>query len=316
MNSALRKMVAVGPTGLPPVLLAAAAALDLAFGKCSRTAHNIEAALADGQTGQDSLPDLLAAAPDPGLLLILELASGAQGLIWLDALLVNAVIEVETHAPDSAVLREARKPTLIDATLCRTYLGPILAEFIAQSRAAAGNSTLGPITIARHETDTDQLGYAMAATTYGWVEGRVDFQSGLRGGALRLALPLMAWGEDAGPKGAQNDPAWTYQLTQNVLSSPYCLMAVMEVIEVPLGRAMALKVGDILPISPMALSDLKLTAPNGKVVLEGRLGQYRAKKAISVTGAPMLPDFAAAQPSPTPKALTSFDEAALPDGPE
>lgn len=45
---------------------------------------------------------------------------------------------------------------------------------------------------------------------------------------------------------------------------------------------MALKVGDVIPISASALSDISLVTDRGETVFRGRLGQAKGKKAISL----------------------------------
>jgi len=298
----LRKMIALATAVESPVFAAADKVMAQALGKAARARYDIEAVLNDVQTGQSGLLDLLGTAPQPGLLMVIDTAHGDKGVAWFDPQLVNAVIELETGAPDDSVLLGARQPTRIDAALSREFLLPVLAEFANESNRQADEAILPDLRVGRHETDPQQLVYALETGIYGWVSGNFRFQDDIRGGGFMLALPMAVWAQGGGARPSAIDPVWHRSLAENLLSAPYRLDAVLDVIDMPLSRAMTLQVGDVLAVSGAALSDLKLMTLNGKVALHGRLGQMRAKKAVSITGSPLLD--AANHPAVVPPMLT------------
>jgi len=299
-NGTIRKMIAHATQVDSPVFAGAGPCLNAAIGQVALDGFGIQAQFGEQTTGHSSLPDLLSAAPNPGLLVVLKLAGGRQGLAWLDPLLVNALIEVQTRAPDKSVLKIPRKPTLIDIALCGPIVQTILAAFTREMNKVFGGSAMAAMSIERHETDARQLAYALPAGSYGWVEGTLQFQEGIRGGLFCIALPKTCWsqGGQTGPVAA--DPAWRSKMLAAVMAAPCRMDAVLDVIEMPLGRALGLRVGDVLPLSPSALSDLKLRAVDGQTVFSARLGQFKAKKAVCLTGSTLVPLQQAAQPGADP----------------
>lgn len=298
-------MIIRGATAEPGAFLAAPAVLGTALGKAARRHYDIEARLDAAESGHIGLADLLASVPASGLILVIGAGGAGKGMLWLDPMLVNAVIEVETAAPKSAVSKETRSPTLIDAALCGDFIRFLLDEFLKTGVKDAVSLNLTKLDVLRHETDPPQLALELEPQTYSWVGGNIRFQDNTRGGLFRLALPQSAWaGTHAA--GAKNGTlaAWRSELQKNVLAAPYQMRAVIEVLQLTLGQVLAFHPGDILPVSAAALSDLKLVSPDGKTVLEGRLGQIRTKKAVSVTGSPLflMPDAVVdAQTPPLPQ---------------
>lgn len=304
-QNTIRKMIALAAADDASVFAKSAEFLELALGKSARTAFDIEASINDAESGQSALAELLSAVPEPGLLYVISPPGGCAGLFWLDAVLVNALIELETRAPDNSVLRVARIPTLIDATLCAEFITQLLAAFSAEADKSVGHVVMPLHKIQRHETDARQLAFALERTEYRWVGGTMKFQGGIRGGKFRLALTEKTWAHGRSAATPVRDPVWERCLEANLLAAAYKMQAVLETIELPLGRAMALTVGDMLPISAAALSELRLIAPNGTTMFEGRLGQIKARKAIWLTGSPMSKEFGTQKA--TPAALPPAD---------
>lgn len=287
-----RKIIASSAEGESPAFAFAGKAISIALGKVARSMFDIDVAIDGAESGYCPQPELLRAAPSPGLIYLIEAGPNEKGLVWLDPLLVNALVELQTRAPDKSVLREARQPTLIDATLCGEFLSPLLQGFSGELNALLGETVVPKYKITRHEADARQLAYAIEPCAFGWLGGRIDFQNGLRGGGFRLALPQHAWLHPSDKTDGPRDPVWDRWLLENLLGAAYKMDAIVEVLEMPLSKALALQAGDILPISPAALSDIRLVAPNGRTVFEGRLGQVKAKKAVCLTGSPLVPGFA------------------------
>ena len=304
-QNTLRKMIALAAADDASVFARSADLLELALGKCARALFDIEANIIDGDNGQSGVTDFLAATPDPGLLYVISPPGGCAGLIWLDAVLVNALIELETRAPDDSVLRLARKPTLIDATLCGEFITHLLAAFSVEADKSVGHAVMPLHKIVRHETDARQLAFALERTEFHWIGGTMQFQGGIRGGRFQLALTQKTWAHGRSAAIPARDPVWDRCLAENLLGAAYKMQAVLETIELPLGRAMTLAVGDMLPISAAALSELRLVAPNNSVMFEGCLGQIKARKAIWLTGSPMSKGFGT--PAPVPVALPTAD---------
>jgi len=288
-------------------------ALSLAAGKAARGLFDVEASLHDASQTESGKSELLENAPDPGLLFVLTAADGARGLLSLDGLLVNALVEVMTGAADNSVFKEQRVPTRTDVALCRDFCTHLL-DFFPAEMAVAGVADFPTFRLHQHETQAAKLTYALDDLRYCCIGGQVRLQNGIRGGGLVLALPYSAW--NARPRtGRAGSDAWSGRLAENVLGARLVLRANLATMSVSLADAFALKVGDELPVAARALSEIDLIIDGGAPLLRGRLGQMNGRKAISVaTGSAAKPAFANAAQTATrlPASDNGATAAALP----
>ncbi len=265
----------------PVADVAVESALDLTLGKIGRAVFEVDASLEAVEHRVLTRKELLAAAPQPVLLILIDAGDGRLGLMWLDPLLINALIEVMTGAPDKSVFHELRPPTLIDAALCQDFCARILSDLPAELAEMAGREVLPELVYMRHETQIQKLEYTLDNTDYLLIGGRVNFQAGIRGGGLMLALPLNLW--------ATKDDSQTAATTGAKLDSVMCaapleLQVELDVVSMTVARAVGLKPGDVIAISTAALSDLTLRTRQGVALFKGRLGQKDGRKAVSLTG--------------------------------
>ena len=279
------KMIALANGGGSSVMGNVEPCLNLAFGKLARHLFDVDATIEGAQTGEYTLSSVLDSAPDPGLLIVIDTPEGAKGLLSLDGLMVNALVELMTGASERSVFKRARVPTQIDIALCQEFCIELLSGFSGECAKAAPDGEFASLTWVDTETEAKKLAFVLENIPMGTVSGQASFQNGLRGGAISLTLPLSIWGGRKKPKPGKKDNLWGSSLMANVMSAPLKLRADLETISLPLEDAMALCVGDVLEISPFSLSDISLVAGNGVEVFTGRLGQDNGKKAISINSA-------------------------------
>jgi flagellar motor switch protein FliM len=281
-SQTLRKLIALGH-GVPPAArVEVTTCAQLAVAKVGRRLFDVDAVLKDATQDDIEQKQLLKSAPFPGLLGVVGTADGRRGMLCFDGLLINAVVEIMTGAADGAIFREPRNPTLIDAALCREFSEYFLEYFVAEVNATAGQAILPEISYLHHETEAEKLAFELVDTAHTCLRGEVEFQRGIRGGVLLLALPIGMWdgGETAQKTVVNTD--FTRCLENNVLESSLVLRADLDRFSLPLSRALALREGDMLPITASALSDISLVGEGGIVLLKGRLGQLNGKKAVMI----------------------------------
>ncbi|MFQ5438669.1 MAG: FliM/FliN family flagellar motor switch protein [Paracoccaceae bacterium] len=308
----IRKMIAVAQDGGSGFGARLGASFDTALGKLCRDLFDVSAALKDQEQGELSREQILQAAPAPGLLVACRAPDGQTGLVGMDPMLVNAVVELTTGADEKSVCREARTPTAIDAALCREFFSGFLSIYPAEILQDAGFEALPPLEYLRHECDSAKLAYVLAETTYRQLSGTVSLQGGVRGGRLSLSLPKGMWRSEKRPQANNDTQGWSRQFRENVLNAPLTLRADLDPIRFALGAALGLQPGDNVPLVPEALSEVDLVTDSGIGLFAGRLGQSAGKKAIVLT-APSPP--ALRQPevvAPAPVARLSDVEADIP----
>ncbi len=255
-------------------------AFDLAVGQATRTLFEAEGAALEIGAEIVDRPTLLARAPDPALLMPLDMVGGRIGILWFDPVLVNAVIEMVTDSPDNLVFADIRVPTLIDATLCRGFAANLLERLEAVLEESAGYPVLPRMPVSRHETEMARLEYTLEDQPHRLVTARVEFKDGVRGGDMALAIPSDLW-TLRDPQGSGN--AFSQQLAQNVGQAPMRLRGELQLVSMPVLRAIRLKPGDIIEISRASLSDVRLLTAEGVCLFHGRVGQKDGVKAISLT---------------------------------
>jgi len=257
------------------------AALALAAGKAAQQLFDADGGFEDAAESLTNGADVLAQPPEPVLLMLPETGAGRRGLMWFDPVLVNALVEMMTGAPDRMVYLDRRVPTQIDMALCRDFARAFLHELGA---ALAGAP---PLDFTRQETDHRKLKYTLEEGPYRMITGRIEFQNGLRGGDMGLALPVDLWQPQAVHSEDGDAAEWSAALAENVGQAPLGLVAELAVVSMPVARAIALRPGDIVPVPAASLSDLTLMTSDGVHLFKGHLGQKDGNKAVSLShGAP------------------------------
>ena len=298
----LRKMIALGRDGGVSPLEQATEVAGASIGRTARQLYDVEADFDAPNAVELTLQEVLAGVPDPGLLFVVGIGAEQKGLLCLDGLLINALIEVMTGAQDNQVFREARAPTNVDAVLSQDFCTAFLERF---SSAFAEISDLPDLTLLQSETDARKLAFVLDKAGYGVIGGTVSFQAGIRGGALSLALPMTVWAGGSVQHDPAVDPDWSKRLRENVMASPLGMRAVLETLNLPLGQALSLSAGDELPISAAALSDITLVSTDGIGRYQGRLGQVNGRKAVCISGVVTKSGVVSGESltPPTPKSL-------------
>ncbi|MFT4715346.1 MAG: flagellar motor switch protein FliM [Paracoccaceae bacterium] len=281
--STLQKMMTRKTHAVSPVLAQVGSCFEMALSKAVRQLFDVNAGFEPADNMELLQKAVLDAAPTPGLLVVIKTPDGRTGLLTLDGMLVNALVELMTGASDRAVYKQARVPTVIDVALCKEFCGLLLKLFPNELAKVVGQVVLPNLTWSETEVEAVKLSFILENSAMLRLSGMVSFQDGIRGGEISLALPTSTWASGGDIKPAKQDNGWAKKLADNVLNTHLPLRANLETLHMPLSAALALRPGDHLAISSFALSDLGLSSLDGSVILHGRLGQENGKKAICVT---------------------------------
>jgi flagellar motor switch protein FliM len=133
--------------------------------------------------------------------------------------------------------------------------------------------------------DPRPLGLLLEEEYYRVIQAELRLGNGAKSGAVMLALP--AEGRGRAPKPAPTaTPApvaaalFAKALSDQVMRTEADLSAVLHRITVPLSFVMALKAGDLVPLSTAALDQIVLEGLDGRPLATGRLGQNRGMRAV------------------------------------
>ena len=310
-ENALRRMVCgaggSGEAQLPALL---ADALAAALPRAARRAFDCAGALEEATRSEMPAERMLAAVPDPALIVLLGPAPERPvGLLWLAPLLVNGLVELATAAPDSEVYRIERPPTETDAALCRGFCETLLAE-LREALPEGLRQALPEPGWLGHFRAAPPLALRLSGGGFACAGGTVALQGGLRGGALGLVLEAGLLRVDAPAAGAA-DPAFAARLQDRLQGVPLALRADLARIRVPLARALALCEGEVLELPAASLAEVTLSGAGGPPLLRGCLGQEAGMKVLSLSGPAPGVSWPAVADAPAPEPAGAAPPAAV-----
>ena|GEM_PF-3227080 len=317
----IRKMIARAAGEDEPLEDIALSCLEMISGRVARQMFDAECFVEDGAIRQVSQKELLESAEEPALFIVLRIGD-ATAMISLDGLLVNALVELATGAPQTMIYREKRVPTLIDFNLSKLFVDALLLQFQMELAQKPNGAVLPLLEVASHDVEARRLRYQLRDGRYVVLEGRLVFNGGARGGTMSLALPKQFLGSDRRKKAAGNQENWSGRLGRRVLGAHLPLRADLEVLKVDLGDMLNWKPGTVLDISGDSLGKIRLGTPRRKGLFTASLGQIGRRKAVTLGGAKTQEATALASPTqtmteasgpvPDPDPLTDF-AAGLPE---
>lgn len=263
--------------------------------------------------------DGLLADLDEGLL-IHGLGQGDQtyGLLACNAGLCEAAIEVQTMGQLANTAPAPRRVTQADAAMIAPFLTGFLTELQETTTRAALDGWADDVTLSARLAGPRGAGFALADTHYRVIRLNIDLGVAERTAMILIALPAMeaAAPVRVAPQMSQAD--WDARFHAAVMAAPARLDAVLHRFNLPLSVATTLKEGQMIPLSGCTVGAVRLTAPDGKVIMRARLGQVAGQIAVRVEdgGTPVLRDLprAAAAPAISDHALLEGDATVAVEG--
>lgn len=284
----IRKKVAAGRAGPLDGGPGADRAWRLALARAANDVIALPLDIARLSVHRRSLAELLELAPERALIIILEGPAEGLGIITLSPPVLAAMIEMQTVGRVSTTAPPSRKPTRTDATMVAELIDRALEGLEEGLDCDPDLVWAGGFRYASFLDDPRPLGLLLEEEYYRVLQAEVRLGNGAKSGPVMLALP--AEGRGPAPKPApMATPApvaaalFSKALNDQVLRTEAELSAVLHRFTVPLSLVMALKAGDLVPLSTAALDRIVVEGVDGRPLVTGRLGQNRGMRAVRLT---------------------------------
>lgn len=255
------------------------------------------------QSKEVGLVEVLETPMERALILMLEGAGDALGLMIISSPILSGMVEMLTLsrlAPDHG--DGPRSPTRTDAAMVVDMIDAALANF-AQTMAAQGVMDWAqPYHYAAFIEDPRPLHLMLEDGNYHLLRAEVHLEHGARQGTMTLAVPVQATFQIdfpapemdvfAADTGAQD--MFNAEFSDQIAAVPTHLDAVLAQITLPLDRILRLQAGEVLALSGAALDSIQLQGLDGLAMAAGKLGQQRGMRAIRLLSTEIrVPDSAA-----------------------
>lgn len=272
----------------------------MALGRALRDGGIAGVEVASVRVGRITLAELLEQPEPQSLLAVLEGPGEALGLVALSPAALSAVVEVTTMGRVLPAAPSPRRPTRTDAAMLGPLIDATLRELENALDGIADPGWSGRFHYATFIDDPRPLALLLEDAGFQMLQAVLALGDGAREGAMLLALPS---GRRAVPAlaGAEVDPVAGFhaQLTEQVSQSPCQMEAVLSRLSLPLAQAMALRPGELLPLSGAALDRIRLEGIDSIPLAEGKLGQNRGMRAVRLAPlAEAQPAASASSPQP------------------
>lgn len=309
--SALWRAVRRAQSAAPPAAPAAPPrsadrAIAAAIARAADRVHGLPLFLDRIVTGHALVAELAEVIPDRALILVVQGAGDALGVVAICPGLLTSLIETQAMGRISARAAPDRRPTRTDAVICGDFTDACLAELADELAGLAGFQGLGRFRVASYLDDPRPLALLLDDIPLRRIDAHLRAgPAGERDGMIFLALPvpavvpaLAAPACDA-PRGGPEDAAETPPsggLAETVRTAPLTLHAVLCRRRMSLGELRALAPGDRIALPQDVLDMAALETTAGQPLLRGRLGELSGRHALRLFPAGARPHGAAAAP--------------------
>jgi len=281
----IRKKVAAARSTQPEGGPGADRAWRLALARAANDILALPLEVARLSVNRRSLAELLELAPERALIAVLEGPAEGLGILMLSPPVLSAMIEMQTIGRVSSSAPPVRKPTRTDASMVADMIDQALQELESGLESDPDLIWAGGFNYASFLDDPRPLGLLLEEEHYRVIQAELRLGNGAKSGAVMLALP--AEGRGRAPKPAPTaTPApvaaalFSKALSDQVMRTEADIAAVLHRFTVPLSFVMALKTGDLVPLSTAALDRIVLEGLDGRPLASGRLGQNRGMRAV------------------------------------
>jgi len=281
----IRKKVAAARSNQPEGGPGADRAWRLALARAANDILALPLEVARLSVNRRSLAELLELAPERALIAVLEGPAEGLGILMLSPPVLSAMIEMQTIGRVSSSAPPVRKPTRTDASMVADMIDQALQELESGLESDPDLIWAGGFNYASFLDDPRPLGLLLEEEHYRVIQAELRLGNGAKSGGVMLALP--AEGRGRAPKPAPTaTPApvaaalFSKALSDQVMRTEADIAAILHRFTVPLSFVMALKTGDLVPLSTAALDRIVLEGLDGRPFASGRLGQNRGMRAV------------------------------------
>ena len=255
-------------------------------------------------TGHALVAELAEVIPDRALILVVQGAGDALGLVAICPGLLTSLIEMQAMGRISARAASDRRPTRTDAVICGDFTDACLAELVDELAGLAGFQGFGRFRVASYLDDPRPLALLLDDIPLRRIDAHLRAgPAGERDGMMFLALPVPAVVPALAapacnvPRGVTEDTAATPpsgSLAETVRTAPLTLHAVLCRRRMSLGELRALAPGDRIALPQDVLDMAVLETSTGQPLLHGRLGELSGRHALRLFPAGARPHGATA----------------------
>lgn len=277
----------------------------ISLARAARDTMRLAIGFEDLSVDHVGLVEVLEYPMERALILIIEGAGEALGLMVISAPILSGMIEMLTLSRLAADASDApRSPTRTDAAMVVDTIDAALAAF-AQSMFEQGNAIWAePYRYAAFIEDPRPLHLMLEDGDYHLLRARVDLEHGARQGDILVALPdkpvvqidFAAPSLDDAMVGQNFDlpDEFSADFSAQIAAMPAHLDAVLAQVTLPLDRVLRLQIGEVLDLGAAGLDQIQLLGIDGQTLGGGKLGQNRGMRAVRLD----IPD-AALRPKQT-----------------
>ncbi|MGL6211547.1 MAG: FliM/FliN family flagellar motor switch protein [Paracoccaceae bacterium] len=235
-----------------------------------------------------SLAELLELPPKQALIGVLEGPAETMGLFVADAVVLAALIEVQTLGRVSPIPPLPRRPTRTDAAMVAELIDAALKGLEAGLEEEADLVWAGGFRYASFLEEARPLALLLEDAPYRVLRTEVSLAGGAKSGTILLAVPALGRGRVPVPRAdlaALPDPGpiFAEALAERVEGADCAMDAVLARLTLPIVTAMSLQVGEVLPLPLAALDRITLEGIDGRRLSMGKLGQNRGMRAVRLT---------------------------------
>ncbi len=276
--------------------------------------------------------ELLESLPEQSFLGVLIGPEDGAGLFCLDPGALSAIIEMRTMGRVSSNPPQPRRPTRTDAAMVADVIDRVLAEFEAPLLELDAARWASGWRYQLYLPDPRPLSVVLEEAQHRVLEVEILFGAAAKPGRAFIVLPSTGRARPRPPTPPPDDSveaaeaaAWQDAMSEAVGTAEASLDAVLGRVRLPLADLSGLAPGDRIALPLTALGGVRLVAPGGQVMAEGRLGQAGGARAVRLVepgedSPPHAPDGTIipagtlqsrpAPPAPPPMDMSDFQPAA------
>lgn len=265
---------------------AAERAWRVAFGRALRDCAGVPAEFTSLTISRMSLAEVLDLPPERALILTLEGPEDGLGLLMFAPEVMSGIVEMMTLGRHTSLPVEIRKPTRTDAAMLAPVAEVAMRNFAAGMEAEIDLAWADDFHYASCLEDARPLALLLEDIPYKVLRGQLSLADGARGGQILLVLP--AEGKGRRPAKALPDPEeakariFAEHLAAQVERAEVRLEAVVGRLTLPIGEAMALQEGMVLPLPQATLETISLEGLDARSLCLCKLGQHRGARALRI----------------------------------
>lgn len=278
----------------------------LALARAARDGLGLDLAVQKLTVTRASLAEITEIAPDRSLVALLDGPAAGIGVALLSPSVTAALIEMQAMGRLSPQSPPVRKPTRIDAAMVAGVIDRALIGLEESLLEEADLSWAGGFRYGSFLDDIRPLPLLLEEEVYRVLSAEVMLGNDGRSGQVILILPAIGRAERpviGGESEGEDAQHFVNALAAQVMEADCRLDGVIGRIRLPLGRVMALKIGEILDLPLAGLDRITLETTQGRRLARARLGQNRGMRALKLTEVEMSRQQSqAASPMSTPRA--------------